>query len=90
MIGWASSDDRQLRRDVHRAIDGAVDRTFLLEHLVSALRGHDSVGRNAPQGEDDVDAAKHEDTALNFDIAVGRGCQLIAAGSDVARLQRAS
>ena len=90
MIGWASSDDRQLRRDIDRPIDGTVDRTFLLEHLVSALRGHDFVGRDTLQGEDDVDAAKHEDAVLNFDVAVGRGCQQIAAGSDLARLQRAS
>lgn len=71
-------------------MDRAVDRTLLLEHLVSALCGRDLVGRHTLQSEDDVDATKHEDTAINLDVAIGRGGELTAARSDLARLQRAT
>ena len=37
-----------------------------------------------------MNAAQHEHALLNFDLARGRGCELIAARSDFARLQRAA
>ena len=71
-------------------MDRAVDRTLLLEHVVSALRGFNFLGRHTFQSERDADTAKHEYAVLDLDVAVRRGGKPIASRSDLTRLQRAS
>jgi hypothetical protein len=57
---------------------------------VRPFGGRDLVRRDLFEREYDVDTPEHQDVVFEFDLSMCHGRQLIAAGCNLARFQRAA